>query len=233
MRLKHLLIFIVAFMVSNASAWDRGYLSLEGGVYHGKIGEAQDVETAGLFIDRYDIDSTYHNAGLIGLGYFFCLPQSPVYFGVNAYYLTRTTVKGTIFIDQIFPDLNYSYTIKQFPIYASVKATLPFNNGNGINLMAGVGPNIIKIQNYNEFVNEGGLTAPLDTYDSTTSVRLSAMAGIGITFSDFSNGLPIELGYRFFYLGDGALESNFDDVEDLNTGAMFAHALVVSIMFDF
>ncbi|MFI4957259.1 MAG: hypothetical protein ACHQAX_08645, partial [Gammaproteobacteria bacterium] len=66
----------------------------------------------------------------------------------------------------------------------------------------------------------------LSSTDTTTV--FSAMAGVGV--KKMLDGVSLELGYRFFYLGEGSLEPRTDQIlDDLSTGPVYVNALMLTI----
>jgi hypothetical protein len=232
-RLRHLfpLLAVYAATQSYALDLDRGKVALEAGIYRAKQGTAQSIRIDGLIGDRYTIEDGHQNSGLLGLGYFFCVSEN-VYLGLNAYYLTKTTIKGTIIQEQMFENLSYRYDLMHFPIYASLKAHFPMSDDYAINFDLGIGPNIIKLHNFHDESIDGGITYPDDAFDNDTNVRASGMIGVGFEFSNLLYHQPVEIGYRFFYLGEGSFPGRTTHIQQLDTGSMYAHSLVLTVMFD-
>ena len=67
---------------------------------------------------------------------------------------------------------------------------------------------------------------------ATTTTAFSATAGIGIKLNNVIKTIPLECGYRFFYLGKGHLNTLSDQVlNTLKTGDDYANAIICAVTF--
>lgn len=88
----------------------------------------------------------------------------------------------------------------------------------------------MKTKRYSEASLDGGITIPDHAFSGHTSTEFSATAGIGIRMNNLAYGTSAELGYRFFYLGQGNLQSRTNQILDqLKTGNCYANALVLTV----
>jgi opacity protein-like surface antigen len=112
-----------------------------------------------------------------------------------------------------------------------VKSIINLNDDRyNITMDVGIGPNIIQANNLTERSLDDGITQPDHIFSSQTSVAFSATAGVGIRFNNVSGHIPIEIGYRFFYLGQGNLNKvSSQATNTLKTGNSYANALVITI----
>jgi hypothetical protein len=149
---------------------------------------------------------------------------------VNAFYLGQTSVQGDIVQEHLFTNLAYKYDIQNVPVYAAAKALIYTNNPAYIlTVDMGIGPNFLLTSGYKE--------TPLNNYTNldnaftgATTTTFSATAGIGLRVNNILGQMPVECGYRFFYLGQGNLAKNNDQlINTLNTGDTYANALVCSV----
>lgn len=169
---------------------------------------------------------------LLGLGYFFNKELSPttlLSYGLNAYYLAKTQVTGSVLQEGVFENLAYQYRVSHLPLYAMIKGT--FNKGKQYEFIldAGVGPNWMTTSDYSE--HSLGFSTNSDfAFRGHTSTTFSATAGAGFRVDNIIGHLPLECSYRFFYLGTSKLPSNNTEIiSSLSTGHGYAHALVFSV----
>jgi hypothetical protein len=210
---------------------------LQVGAFGASQGNQQAVRIRGLIGDYFTVSQYYDQNVLLGLGYYINGWKSNVIslmYGLNLFVLPKTTVKGYIVQQQQFTNLSYRYSISNFPLYAAVKGLL--NTGSSrynITVDVGVGINTIHTSNFSESSLDGGLTVPdSSSFTGQTSVAPSVTAGMGVKFNNVYRGLPLEIDYRFFYLG----QSNFNTannqiVSTLRTGNSYANALFFTFRF--
>ena len=56
------------------------------------------------------------------------------------------------------------------------------------------------------------------------------MAGIGLRLNNIFDKAPLECGYRFFYLGQGQLKMNDNQLlNTVKTGNTYANAIICSV----
>lgn len=207
---------------------------LELGGFSASQGQAQDIDIDGLIGDRFTVTKNHDQNVLVGLGVFvdgFTTCRTSTMFGINAFYLAKTFVKGDIIQEQEFTNLDYRYAVTNYPIYVAAKTLINTNSDKyNITFDLGVGPNIIKTGRVNESSLDDGVTLPDNAFSGKTHVALSATAGIGVKFNNVLGCAPVEIGYRFFYLGKGEFKKETDELlTTLNTGNSYANALVVTI----
>jgi len=205
----------------------------QAGGFYASQGNAEDIGIVGLIGDHYTVAHPYAKNGLLGLGYFIDGMETnrvKWMYGLNAFYLAHTLVQGDIIQEELFDNLSYSYTLTNYPIYLAAKTLLNTGNDNYlITFDFGVGPNIIKTSSFKENSLDG-VTLPDNAFSGQTSVAFSVTAGVGVKLNNVFGQLPLELGYRFFYLGQGNLNKvNSEVINTLNTGKNYANALVFSV----
>ncbi|WBV69270.1 hypothetical protein PGH46_03835 [Legionella pneumophila] len=217
----------------------RSYLpivSIHGGGFTASPGRAQDIYIIDLIGDHYSVNKKNSSNALFGLGVSFTGVDNSRFdltYGVNAFYFGRTTVNGVITQEQLFTNLAYSYSVTNIPIYASIKGIMKNSRNDNFNLTLdiGFGPNLMSTNNFNEQSLDGGITIPNHIFVGREITNFSAMAGIGIRISDVFHLIPIECGYRFFYLGKGNFTSfNNQVINALNTSDNYANALICTLV---
>lgn len=216
--------------VGNYKSWS---IPLQGGFFAASEGSSQDVAINGLAGNHYTVDNGSQYSGLVGIGlYYNAAPYEhfQLSYGVNAFYLGQTSVSGDIVQEQLFTNLAYRYNIQNVPVYAAVKALIYTNNPlYNFTLDGGIGPNFMRISGYRE-TPLNSYTLPDNAFGATNTTTFSATAGIGLRVNNLLGKMPIECGYRFFYLGRGDLVKNNEQVlNDLNTGNSYANALICSV----
>lgn len=207
---------------------------LQAGGFNATQGDAQSIPIDGLMGNRYSVTQHNDQNFLLGIGYYIngwknnCIQ---LLYGLNAYYLAETKVKGKVIQEYIFTNLSYQYSITNYPIYLATKAIIKTNiNKFNITVDLGLGPNIIQTTDFKESSLDGGITIPDKAFSGETKVVLSGTAGFGLQFTDAFKGAAIEIGYRFFYLGEGKLHARSEQIqENLTTGHSYANALILSI----
>lgn len=210
-----------------------GHLVFQLGNYRGSQGNTQHINIQDLIGDTFTVNDHHYNNALIGLGYFVdgnilnCISMS---YGVNAFYLARTSVSGKVIQEDLFTNLSYHYNTANYPVYVMAKSTINFNSPLALTVDVGVGPNFIKTYAFQENSLDGGVTLPDKIFSANTTTTLSATVGASLRINHALGHLPLEIGYRFFYLGRGHFKTNNDQVlNKLNTGNTYANALFLSI----
>lgn len=203
------------------------------GGFNASQGKAQTIDIEGLLGDDFTLNHGHDNNVLLGAGYYIDGLKNDrvsLLYGINAFYLAHTSVRGDVIQEQQFTNLSYHYSISNYPVYAAAKMLIKNSNGkSAITFDLGVGPNYIRTSDFAENSLDDGVTIPDDAFSGRTSVALSVTAGVGIKFDDLLR-LPCELSYRFFYLGQGSLSKNSDQLlNTLKTGNSYANALIFSI----
>ncbi|MDF1646667.1 MAG: hypothetical protein P1U61_06795 [Legionellaceae bacterium] len=214
-----------------------GHAVVQLGGFWSTQGQAQNIPIQGLIGNRYTVTQHNPSNGLVGIGYFLDSPEQVAFkhpfqlaYGFNLFYLGPTNVNGYIFEEQRSRNLAYSYQINQMPLYLAAKANIQTNHQKyNITLDGGVGPNFMRTSGYHETALNS-YTLPSNSFTSHANVTFTATAGAGLRFNEFFGQAPFELGYRFFYLGQGQLTMNNDQlINPLKTGSIYANAIVCSI----
>lgn len=215
--------------VGNYKRWS---IPLQGGFFVASQGRTQDIEIDGL-IGNHTVTNDTQISGLAGIGlYHNSAPQPSVQlsYGVNAFYLGQTSVTGDIVQEHLFTNLAYKYTIHNVPVYAAAKALIYTNNPTyNVTFDVGIGPNFLSTSGYRE-TPLNSYTLPDNAFTGASTTTFSATAGIGLRVNNTLGQMPVECGYRFFYLGQGSLAKNTDQIlNTLDTGNTYANALVCSV----
>lgn len=208
-----------------------GHFLFEAGAFSSTQGKTQDILIEDLIGDRFYVTKRHDSNALFGLGYQvngFKNKSFGVDFGLNIYYLAKTKVRGTIEQEFYYTNLAYQYEVNHVPLYATAKAHIPIKSSPlALTLNAGIGPNFLKTSRYNDWSIDDGVTLPDHAFSGRSDVTLSAMAGIGL---QFNGKVPLECGYRFFYLGEGNFNARTNQIlNTLKTGNIYAQALVCSL----
>lgn len=227
-------VFATAY-AHNLDQITEGDIYLQGGVFFASGNDSQDIGITGLIGNEYTTDNHDNSNALIGLGYFFDITQVEHFLlqlGVNAFYFFETNYQGDIIQEQMFHNLSYSYDVNHLPVYLALKGI--FNHEDerlGLTFDVGIGPNFIRTSDYQEQPLDN-ITIPDNAFSGKTTTQLSAMAGVGIIVYDVVASVDLELGYRFFYLGEGEFNAQNPAYEnELKTGALNANAIILSAVF--
>ena len=215
-----------------SSVFKRGHSIFQLGWNWSYQGQEQHINMVDLIGDEFTVSSHTRNNVLVGAGYFL---DGPTYrsinmsYGINAFYLANTKVTGYVVQENLFTNLSYQYSVAHFPIYVDAKATIPTPRENtALTLDVGVGPNFMNTRGFQETPVDA-ITLPDTIFSGKSYTTFSATAGLGIKFNQLLGQLPIEIGYRFFYLGDGRFNViNSQVLNTLRTGPCYGNAIVVS-----
>lgn len=219
---------------SLSSALKRGHLVVQAGGYWSHQGKAQHIDIDGAIGDEFTLSKRNGSNGLVGLGYFIDghqLERVQFSYGVNFFYLPKASVSGTVVQEDLFTNLSYGYHLSHYPVYAAAKAKtkLPVSNLS-LTVDAGIGPNFMRTGGFAEHSLDGGITIPDNAFSGHTSTTFSATAGVGLQLANVFGAIPLECGYRFFYLGQGRLSKNTNQIiNNLHTGTAYANAVLCSV----
>ena len=203
------------------------------GFFASNPGQAQHINIQGLIGDQYTVTSSRTDSALIGAGYY--VPglnkdRFKLSYGINGFYFGKSSVNGTIIQENLFTNLSYQYNIQHVPVYLAAKAKIKTSNEKyAVILDAGLGPNFMRVKHYNE-TSLDGITLPDNAFSSRSNVVFSATAGLGLRLNNAFGQVPLECGYRFFYLGQGNFNSKSNQLMNtLTTGESYANALICSV----
>lgn len=197
-------------------------------------GKSQHVDIEGLIGDDFSVHKSSDQNVLVGAGYFFEgleIAQTSLLYGINAFYLAPTQVKGDVTQEDLFTNLSYRYYRTNYPIYFAAKALVHWDQCNDVVIDLGIGPNIISTHGFKERSLDGGITIPdAHIFAGKTVVAFSATAGLGWRLNNLLGSVSLEIDYRFFYLGQGELKKNNSQLRNtLRTGNSYGNALFLSI----
>jgi hypothetical protein len=118
------------------------------------------------------------------------------------------------------------------PVYAVVKGIYESEMAEpfALTLDVGIGANFMQTDDYQEQSLDGGITIPDNAFSGKHTTNFSATAGFGFRLNEIFDLAAMEVGYRFFYLGEGEFESHNSEVlSDLETGPVYVNALILSL----
>lgn len=221
-------------LVSSALDLKHGTIPVQVGFFAPNQGQSQNVDIQGLIGNQYTVNHNQGTNGLVGVGYFVDgLEKDRVQlsYGLNGYYFGPASVTGTIIQEHLFTNLAYRYQIQNTPIYFAAKAKVK-NNSEKYNIIfdAGIGPNFMRTSQYTEASLTDYSVAASNSFASKNNVAFTAMGGVGLRLNNVFGKAPVECGYRFFYLGQGRLGINNNQILNaIKTGDTYANALVCSV----
>ena len=197
-------------------------------------GKSQHIDIQGLIGDDFSVNKSSAQNLLVGVGYYFDwlnLAQTSIQYGINAFYLAPTKVKGHVTQEDLFTNLSYQYSRTNYPIYFTAKALVPCSMHDDIVIDLGIGPNVVNTSGFKESSLDGGITIPdAHLFSGKNVVTFSATAGLGWRIHHVLGNRSFEIDYRFFYLGQGELKKVNSQVRNtLRTGTSYANALFFSI----
>jgi len=241
------MVSLLTLYFTSTLAWSlpnilNGHAVVEIGGYWSSQGNQQTININGLIGDTFTVTNAHGKNAAVGVGYFFdkypanfpAIPKVDLSYGLNFFYLAKTSVSGEIFQEQLYNNLAYTYNVTHYPLYALARATLkpqqkylPF----AVTIDAGIGPNFIQTSKFRE-TPLNPQTLPDTIFSGKKAVTFSATTGFSMHLNNPFFKAPFEIGYRFFYLGQGNFTKLNDQVlNTLNTGNNFGNALMCSIIF--
>ncbi len=205
----------------------------QAGWFKATQGRTQHVDIEGLIGDRFCVKQRTDQNLLLGLGYFFnglSACRTKILYGVQAFYLAPTEVRGNVTQEDLFTNLSYRYSRTNYPIFLAGRALVQCFEGQNLVFDAGLGPNIIYTSGFKEHSLDGGVTIPdAHLFSGKTVVDFSATAGLGWRVEKCFGCFSFEVNYRFFYLGKGELKKNNSQLRNtLRTGNSYANAVIFS-----
>jgi len=211
-----------------------GHALIQLGGYSSRQGATQHINIDGLIGDRFTVTKHGDSNGLLGLGYFIeGQSRGPLTmsYGINGFYLPRTSVSGTVTQENLFTNLSYGYHLTHYPVYAMAASIIPLKlTKQFLTLDVGIGPNFMRAGGFQEYSLDNGVTLPDNAFSGRTTTTFSATVGIGIRINNVFGKAPLECGYRFFYLGQGHFNTETNQLQNtLNTGNTYANALLCGI----
>lgn len=211
-----------------------GHAFVQLGGYWSNQGAEQHININDLIGDQFTVTSSNHGNGLVGFGYLVDGHKYKDYikmqYGVNAFYLAKTSVRGNVVQENLFTNLSYSYNVTHWPLYAVAKSTItPSFFKHDVTLDVGIGPNFMRLTDFKERPIQAN-SIPDTIFSNNTSTTFSATVGVGMKLDKAFANIPLECGYRFYYLGKGSFNIDNSQVQNaLNTGSAYANALMCSI----
>lgn len=214
----------------------KGHLVFQAGNYWSKQGQSQHINIANLIGDDFTLNKGHASSGFAGLGYFIdgqSIKSAQLSYGLNVFYLPSVSVTGNVIQENLFENLSYHYSVTNTPIYAELRSSIPLKSDRvSFTTNIGVGVNFMKAGDFSENSLDGGITIPDHLFAGQTNTNLSATLGLGVQWNDVFGKVPLECGYRFFYLGSGHLKKNNSQVlNTLNTGSVYANAVLCGVRF--
>ena len=209
------------------------HLVVQLGGFWSSQGKTQNINIEGLEGNSYTISHNNPSNGLFGLGYYvdgIDKDHFQLAYGINGFYLAGTPVKGSIMLEDFLTNFNYNYNTQHIPVYFAAKAVIKSGYEKyNITFDAGIGPNFMRTSKYSE-TPLTSVSLPADNFTAHNNVAFTAMAGVGLRLNNAFGQVPLECGYRFFYLGEGQLHTNNSlYLNPLKTGNTYANALLCSI----
>jgi len=212
----------------------QGHGTVQLGGYWSLLNKTQHININGLIGDDFKTTHSDNGSGLFGVGYYIDGPNvktANMTYGMNWFYLAKTSSSGTVTQESLFTNLYYSYNVTHYPLYVMAKSALPVELlHRNLTIDVGIGPNFMTTGHFQE-KSIGANTLPDNIFSGTTTTTFSATVGAGVQFNDILGKAPLECGYRFFYLGQGNFNKRNNQVlNNLNTGSVYANALMCSII---
>lgn len=221
------------FLSTLPASLKHGHAVLQLGGYWSIAGVQQHINIDDLIGDEFAVTQNGGSNGLVGLGYFIDGQEKKRFkmaYGINAFYLPKTSVSGTVIQEDTYTNLAYRYQLTHYPIYAVAKSIIKTKWPQyDATLDVGIGPNFMQAQGFNESTLDTN-TVPDAIFSSHTTTTFTTTVGAGIKVNHFFGEAPLECGYRFFYLGQGHFNAATSQVlNSLSTGSVYGNAVMCSI----
>lgn len=223
------------FLSSLPSKLKQGHPMLQLGGYWSSAGLQQHININDLIGDEFTVTKNSGSNAVVGLGYFIDGQEKErfkIVYGINAFYLAKTSVSGTVIHEDTYTNLAYRYQLTNYPIYAIAKSIIKTKWPHyDATLDVGIGPNFMQGWGFSESTL-GANTLPDNIFSNHTTTTFAATVGIGIKVNSFlwPTKTPLECGYRFFYLGQGHFTTSTNQVVNtLRTGPVYGNALMCSM----
>jgi hypothetical protein len=212
-----------------------GTTHIQVGAFTATQGKSQHINIQDIIGNNYTVHDRKDSNALFGLGYFLNTLEHKrlmLALGINGFYLANTSIKGTIFQENIFPNLKYKYSVRNIPVYLAAKANIQTNDRFDLTLDAGIGPNFKRTGGYRETALDPFTIPASNSFSTANKVAFSAMAGAGVRFRDLlGKNKSLECGYRFFYLGKSQLSINNGQIlNSISTGNSYANAILCALV---
>lgn len=211
-----------------------GELVIQGGASFSKPGTAQHINIHTLVGDQYTLSNSTQSKGLFGLSYLVSGPtlgRALMSYGISGFYLPKVGVRGDIIQENIFANLGYSYGIRNLPLYATAKSVLMHPSDRiGLTIDTGIGANFNKTTTVDSWaINDSNAVADR-VFSGRSNTVFSAMAGVGFRINHGLANIPLDCGYRYFYLGKGSFNKRSNEwLNTLSTGDNHAQAIICSL----
>ena len=211
-----------------------GHAIIQLGGYFSSQGKSQHIDIATLIGNNFSVTTSQSSNGLFGVGYFIDGQKKERFdmsYGINAFYLAKTKVTGNITQEDLFTNLAYRYNVTHYPLYVMAKSAIKTKSPKyNVTIDAGIGPNFMQTSNLKESSLDG-ITVPDNVFSGRTSTTFSVTAGIGMKVADVFGKMPLECGYRFYYLGQGSFNNTSSQIlNTLSTGSAYANALMCAVI---
>lgn len=235
-RIKYLT--AIGLLATNAhalsSSLPHGQLVIQGGGFYSNPGKSQHININTLVGDQYTVTSKHDTKGLFGLSYLISGPnlgKALMSYGVSGFYFPKMNVNGDIIQENMFANLGYGYSITHVPIYATAKAVVMNHSDQfGLTVDAGIGPNLNQTTTVNNWPINGSSSTSDLVFFGRSNTAFSAMAGVGLRINNAVGQIPLDCGYRYFYLGKGNFYKRSEEwLNTLSTGNNYAQAIICSV----
>jgi hypothetical protein len=180
-------------------------------------GKTQTNGFQDLICDNFSGPKQSRGNVVVGLVYYFTGQHSAQLdssYGINALNLAHTRVSGGITQYHSLTNLAYRYDISHLPVYAMAKLNIHLNSDRySFTVDAGIRPDFLKTSHYQDSPLDN-MTLPDNAFAAHTDTMFSATLELGVKADHVLGQLPLECGFLFFYLGQGKLLRNLDQLLD-------------------
>lgn len=212
-----------------------GKIVLFGGGAWLQQGVEQDIMITDGIADSFSVNSKNFGNGIVGVGgYLDALELKDNHFTFqytgSIFVLPSTTISGLVTQEGLVSNLSYRYSVTYLPSFVGLKFTnKPVTGWYHATIDVGLGVDTIFTQNFQE-TSLTPYTVPDTLFSDNTSYSFAATVGFGLKVRPNIGAITTEIGYRFFYLGQGNLAINNMLVKNaLQTGYNYANALICTV----
>jgi len=200
------------FTSANAGSLQGGELHLSVGGGQLQQGTQQLIGIVNSLGNFYSVSDDKNRVFVGGLGFFLTpktYKRTKLSLGTSLFYIGDGKTQGVVHLERSFPNLSYQYKSKHIPLYATGRAVFdaikaPF----AIVADGGIGLNILKTRAFQDRSIDNGITIGNAAFSGNTTVKFSAMAGIGILFDKVIKDHSVAVSYRYFYLNNWTLDKS-------------------------
>ena len=196
-------------------------------------GQNQTINIDSAASDYFSVNHTNSNTGIVGAGFYLDNlelrnKRFTVQYTATAFYLPVTRIFGSGTLGETASNFTYDFSVGYLPTLFGLKFTdKPVEKPYHVTIDLGLGFDTLFVSGFHG-TNVVPPTVP-DYFAKNTDYSLAATAGVGFKVYPSAYSIPIEIGYRFFYLGQGHLPAIYPALGPLGTGYNYANVVMLTL----